>query len=164
MDVSHKITGQHMSGGDGDVSLNISLDVEHVVSWWKVDKGLLNSYFMFYIVEEIQPTEVQMPKTFHYWQQLNPNRNSIHKSVFQTELQGWLRYTRPIQIQFSSVSTCWIDTWRNFPTLMQWRQKLRSSKIFLTALAIAFLFILCPLKITKWLFFVMLKFSHYTAL
>lgn len=78
-----------MSGGDSDVSLNISLDAEHVVSWWKVDVGLLNFFFYrFYIEEEIQPRGVQMSKTFHYWQRLNPDRNSIHKSVFQAELQG----------------------------------------------------------------------------
>lgn len=88
MDVSHKITGQYMSGGDGDVSLNILLNAEHLVSLRKVDKGLLNFFYLFYIVEEIEPEGVQMSTTFHYWQWLNPNRNSIHKSVFQAGLQG----------------------------------------------------------------------------
>lgn len=41
-----------MSGGDSDVSLNVSLDVEHPVSWWKVDKGLLD--FVFFLQNSAQ--------------------------------------------------------------------------------------------------------------
>lgn len=84
----------------------------------KSRQGFIGLFFcLFYIMEEIQPKGEQMSKTFLSWQLLNPNRNSILKSVFQAVLQGWLSYTRPIQIKFSSVSVCCNDTWRNHRTL-----------------------------------------------
>lgn len=64
VDVSRKITGQCMSSGNSDVSLNILLDVEHLVSLWKVDKGLLNFFICFTSWRKFSPRECKCQTHF----------------------------------------------------------------------------------------------------
>lgn len=64
VDVSHKKTGQYMSGGDSDVSLIMFLDVEHLVSLWKVDKGLLKFFICFTSWRKCSPRECKCQKHF----------------------------------------------------------------------------------------------------
>lgn len=62
-----------MSGGDSDVSLIISLDVEHLVYWWKVGKDLLSSFPPpSTSLRKFSPRGANV-KIFHYWQLFSPN-------------------------------------------------------------------------------------------